>query len=81
MMCRKANAPVNYLQCGETFRCLPLVLELIGKQPGDRIATFDESAALSASETAHSRVRDCICKARMSSLRVVGLLRCVSSRR
>lgn len=68
VMWRRANAPVQYQECGETFECHPLVLELIGKKPGDRIATIAECEAFSASATAHSAMRECIYRAQMAAL-------------
>jgi hypothetical protein len=65
---RKANAPVIYRQCGETFTCHPLVLEMIGRKPGDRMATIEECQALSASEAAHGLMRYCIYRAQMAAL-------------
>jgi hypothetical protein len=63
---RRANSLVSYAYLGGQFDCHPLVLELIGKRPGDRIASFDEFDALCASEQAHALMSDCIYRVKMA---------------
>lgn len=54
---RRLNEPVTYRMCDETFDCHPLVLELIGKMPGDRISLLEDCRRLSASMYANILMR------------------------